>query len=149
MLTFQLPSTGMPVSAMFEFFEHHKSTLNVTEYSLSQTSLEQVRAEIVCLAATALRSPNVFAVLYVIPQIFNRFASEQEGKGSVTQSLAAARALQQANTALAAGSQPIELASAEFSDDPRDLVVHISRDFNRKEARVVPLDHDFDVHTTI
>ncbi len=42
-LTFHLPSTGMTVSEMFHFVESHKAELRVAEYSISQTSLEQVR----------------------------------------------------------------------------------------------------------
>lgn len=52
-----------------------------------------------------------------------------------------------ADTSLSLGLQTNQVISADFSDDPRDFVVHISRDFNRNTVRVVPLD--FDIHTTI
>ncbi len=90
--------------------------------------------------------------LLFCPQIFNHFASEQEAKDGATHSLVASHHDQTGDTQavlapLAAGSEPIELASASFQNDQRDMVVPVSgRDFNHSTARVVPLD--FDVHTS-
>ena len=41
--SFKLPSVeGVPLSRIFGLFEEHKAALGILEYSLSQTSLEQI-----------------------------------------------------------------------------------------------------------
>ena len=110
-LFFAVPSQSLRLSDMFSQLEAARQQYNIVEYSLSQTTLEQVRlcvskfvSDSVCVRVPA-GVTQFFAALCVcvcacvppvplhcatVPQIFNVFAAQQESERGVARGIVGA-----------------------------------------------------------
>ena len=79
-VTYQLPSSGLTWSSVFRQLEANKDRLGIIDYSVSQTTLEQVGRQIfTTLGGEILESFVVKFILArsILLQVFIDFAKEQ------------------------------------------------------------------------
>ena len=68
-VTYRLPTNAMSWSSVFRQLESNKERLGIVDYSVSQTTLEQVQA--------TLLSNMMHSSFLIVTQVFINFAKEQ------------------------------------------------------------------------